>query len=384
MEDIFAQELPYILIILVSAIIIGEVFARFGQSQFLGYLAAGILLGPALFDFFPQENEVISFFATLGLVFLLFEVGLETDFGELKKESLRVIAVAAIGVSLPLLFGWLAIFLWVGDYLPALFMGAAMTATSTGITVAVLAELKKLNSVEGRIILGAVVLDDIIGLVLLSVILGIAEGEGVSFIEIGRTLGLAVLFLGFALFAGRRFAPKLIGLVRQMRSGGFLEASVFIMCLAVALLASEMGLALIVGAFVAGLILEPLEEKEHILVKMDFLKNAFLPLFFVSAGALFDPLALGNIEGLAMFALISVIAVAGKFASGFGARGVSLRGMSMIGSGMIPRGEVGLIFAASGRLTGVFDEQMYAIALGMIMFTTFITPILLQFLSGKK
>lgn len=384
MEETFVRELPKFLIILTAAIIAGEIFVRFGQSQSLGYLTAGILLGPALFNFFPQDDSAISFFATLGLVFLLFEVGLETDFSKLKKEGLRALTVAVIGVSLPLLFGWLAIFLWFHDYLLALFMGATMTATSVGITVAVLAELKKLNSAEGRIILGAAVLDDIIGLVLLSVVLGIAEGKTVSFLEISHILGLALLFLGVAFFAGRRFAPWFIKWVRRMKSSGFLETSVFLLCLVVAWIASEIGLALIVGAFIAGLMLESVEEREHILVSMDFLKNAFLPLFFVSAGALFNPLAIGNVESAILLAFISVIAVTGKMVSGFGARGLCLRSMILIGSGMIPRGEVGLIFAASGRLVGVFDERMYGVALGMVMVTTFIAPIVLKPLAKRN
>lgn len=384
MEEIFAQGLLKILIILAVAIIAGEVSVRLGQSQFLGYLATGMLLGPALFDFFPRDNEVISFFATLGLVFLLFEVGLEIDFSKLKKEGKRALVVAVVGVSLPFLFGWLVIFLWLGDYLPALFMGAAMTATSVGITVAILAELKKLNGQEGRIILGAAVLDDIIGLILLSVIIGIAEGKGVAFGEIVQIFGLAVLFLGIALFAGRRLALLFMKWVRRMKSSGFLETSVALLCLFIAWTASEIGLSLIVGAFVAGVMLESIEEREHILVRLDFLKTFFLPLFFVSAGALFNPLVLGNVESIAFLALLSLIAVVGKFASGFAPRKFSLRSMALIGSGMIPRGEVGLIFATSGRLTGVFDEKLYGIALGMIVFTTFITPILLKPLARKN
>lgn len=384
MEGVFAQELPKILLILIAALVMGELLVRLRQSQFLGYLAAGVMLGPALFDFFPQDNQIISFFASLGLVFLLFEVGLETDFQKLTKEGFRALAVALIGVSLPFLFGWLAVFLFVGDSTPALFMASAMTATSVGITVAVLSEQKRLNSSEGRIILGAALLDDVIGLVLLSVVLGIAEGEDIFSIKTITTLGLALLFLGGALFGGRRLVPRLIILIRAMRSYAFLETGIFVFCLAVAWVASEAGLAIIVGAFIAGLMLEPLEEKEHILGKMDFLKNAFLPFFFVSAGALFNPFVIGDKEGVVMLVLISLIAVAGKWASGLGAKGLSWYSKSLIGAGMIPRGEVGLIFAASGHLAGVFDQRMYGIALGMIMFTTFITPPILRIFGNKK
>lgn len=385
MEEVFAEVSLKILVILIAAKISGEIFARLGQSPVLGELATGAILGPAAFNFFHAgESEVISYLALLGLAMLLFEVGLETDIDKLKKERLRALVVAVIGVTLPLFFGYAAIILWFRDSLLALFVGATMTATSVGITVRVLAELRKLNTAEGRIILGAAVIDDIIGLVLLSVLIGIAGESGISLLHVLSITGLALIFLVLAITVGIRLAPILIKYVRQMKTQGSLGVFSFLLCVGVAYLASEVGLALIVGAFIAGLMLEPVEEKEHILPRVRFMGDVFVPLFFVSAGAMFNPQSINSFESLLLLGLLFVIAFFGKLLSGFSVRQLSLRGRLTIGVGMVPRGEVGLIFASTGFMDGVFDERLYSIVLGMIMLTTFITPFLLKSLVSEQ
>lgn len=379
METVFAEVSLKLIVILVMAKLSGETFVRLGQSPVLGELVAGTILGPAVFNFFiPGENEVITYLALLGLVVLLFEVGLETNINQLRRQGLWALIVAVIGVSLPLIIGYIIIIFWLKDWLLAFFVGATMTATSVGITVRVLAELRKLDTIEGRVILGAAVIDDIIGLVLLSIVTSIATGSGVSIKHILSIIGLAVLFLSIAIFVGIKFVPKFVKYIRQMKMQGSLEVFAFLLCIGVAYLASEIGLALIVGAFMAGLMLESVEEKEHILPRMRFVSDVFVPLFFVSSGAMFNPRSINSLENLALLVILSITAFAGKLLSGMLVKPLSLKGRLTVGVGMVPRGEVGLIFAATGLITGVFNEKFYSIVIGVIMVTTFITPILLK------
>lgn len=385
MEEFFAEESWKLLIILIAAWLAGELSLRLGQAQVIGGLAVGIVIGPAGIDLLnANDNKIVFFLASVGLIALLFEAGLETNLAQLKKDGVRSLAVAIIGVFVPLTLGYLAMLFWFRDSLFALFVGAAMTATSVGITMGVLSELKKFNTVAGRIIMGAAVLDDIIGLILLSVLLGVAEGSSVSVWEIAKILGLSSIFLLAALGLGIKFAPVLMKFVRQMKSSGSVEVFAFLLCLGMAALASELGMALIVGAFLAGLMLEQIEEKEHILPRMQFIRLIFVPVFFVTAGTMFNPRVINNNESVLVLAVLLFIAMAGKLLSGLGASRTTFRQKLTIGVGMMPRGEVGLIFASAGFLSGVFDEKFYSIVVAVIILTTLVTPFILKPLIERK
>lgn len=384
-EEHFAEIGLKILVLLVVAVVAREVFNRLGQSPVLGELTAGVVFGPAVIGFFhPGENEIITFLAFLGLALLLFKVGLETSLAKFGKVFLPSVSVAVIGVFLPFAFGYIAIFLWFRDAILAMFVGATLTATSIGITARLLAELHRLHSAEGNVILGAAIVDDIIGLVLLSVMLGAAKGSAFSILGLGYTIGLAVLFLAAVLVYGTRLTPFLMRFVRQMKSSGSLEVLAFSLCVGIAVLAAKVGLAFIVGAFLAGLILEKVEEREHIMNRMEPLMDIFVPLYFVSAGAMLNPRALSSLGDGAILLVILAIALGGKLASGFGAPRFSLREKIFIGAGMVPRGEVGLVFATSGLLVGVFDARWYAILLVAIILTMFVTPLFLRFLAAEE
>jgi Kef-type K+ transport system membrane component KefB len=385
-------------VMLIAAKLLGELAERFGQPAVLGELIAGVLLGGSVFAIIPVEGtgaEIIHVLAELGVVLLLFEIGLETDLREMFRVGTASLSVAAVGVVLPFALGFAY---WA--YLPhaassgadlttaAIFVGATLTATSVGITARVLSDLGQMNSEEAKIIIGAAIIDDVLGLVILTVVSGMAAGASVDALSILRVLAVAVGFLVVAVLVGRFAAPRLFDLVVRMRVRYVLLVFAFAFALALSATAAAVGSALIIGAFAAGLILSGTNQFDTIEHEIRPVASIFAPIFFVSVGAsvnlrLLDPSREGALGILGVAATLTALAVLGKLAAGWASPWVKFRRL-VVGVGMVPRGEVGLIFADIGRRSGVLNEAVFGAILLTVMATTFVAPPWLKLLFNSS
>ncbi len=384
---------------LVAAKLLGELAERFGQPAVLGELIAGVLLGSSVLGVVPVTGtgaEIIHALAELGVVLLLFEIGLETDLKEMFRVGTASLAVAAVGVVLPFALGFTY---WA--YVPhaesggsadltmaAVFVGATLTATSVGITARVLSDIGQMNSEEAKIIIGAAIIDDVLGLVILTVVSGMAAGASVEALGIVRVLAVAVGFLVVAVLVGRYAAPRLFDLVVRMRVRYVLLVFAVAFALGLSAAAAVVGSALIIGSFAAGVILSGTNQFDTIEREIKPVASIFTPIFFVSVGAsvnlgLLNPAREGAGGILSIAAILTVLAVIGKIAAGWAAPWVGFRRL-VVGVGMVPRGEVGLIFADIGRRAGVLNEAVFGAVLLMIMATTFVAPPGLKVLFGSS
>jgi Kef-type K+ transport system membrane component KefB len=383
---------------LVAAKLLGELAERFGQPSVLGELIAGVILGGSVLGLVPSDGpgaEIIHLLAELGVLLLLFEIGLETDLREMFRVGTASLAVATVGVALPFLFGFLY---WAyaphaasGDAadltMGAIFVGATLTATSVGITARVLSDLGQMHTEEAKIIIGAAVIDDILGLVILTVVSGMAAGTTVTALGISRVFGVAIGFLVVAVLVGGFVAPRLFDLVVRMRVRYVLLVFAFAFALGLSASAALIGSALIIGAFAAGIILSGTNQFDTIEHEIRPVASIFTPIFFVSVGSsvnlgLLDPTREGASGILGIAGVLTALAIVGKLAAGWAAPWSVFR-RHMVGVGMIPRGEVGLIFAEIGRRSGILNEAVFGAVLLMVMATTFVAPPALKFLVGS-
>jgi Kef-type K+ transport system membrane component KefB len=383
---------------LVAAKLLGELAERLGQPAVLGELIAGVLLGGVL-GIVPTEGpagEIVHVLAELGVILLLFEIGLETDLREMFRVGPASLSVATVGVILPFLLGFAY---WA--YVPhavagsstdlttaAIFVGATLTATSVGITARVLSDLDQMHTMEARIIIGAAVIDDVLGLVILTVVSGLVAGASLAPLGILRIFAVAVGFLAVAVLVGRFAAPRLFDLVVRMRVRYVLLVVAVAFALALASVAALVGSALIIGAFAAGLVLSGTNQFDTIEREVRPVASIFAPIFFVSVGAsvnlsLLDPTREGAPGLLGVAAVLTLLAVAGKLAAGWAAPWAPYRRL-VVGVGMVPRGEVGLIFADIGRRAGILNEAVFGAILLVVMATTFIAPPGLKLLFGAR
>ncbi|HWA57948.1 MAG TPA: cation:proton antiporter [Gemmatimonadales bacterium] len=403
--DPVAAVVLFLAVILVAAKLGGDLAIRLGQPAVLGELTVGILignlplLGVHLFE--PIRHDAsIDMLSRLGVILLLFEVGLESTVAQMLRVGWSSLLVACIGVIFPFVLGW-GISAWLlpaeSEYVHA-FIGATLTATSVGITARVLQDLGKSQTGESRIILGAAVIDDVLGLLILAIVAGVisAADRGVepSYGALGLILLKAILFLVGALFLGRIISPRLFNLACRLRARGVLLATGLAFCFLLAYLAAAVGLAPIVGAFSAGLILEDVHYKElqdqeqHSLEELVHPITSFLvPVFFVLMGMRTDLASFLQPGVLGLAAAITVVAVLGKQFAGLG---VVTRGVDRItvGIGMIPRGEVGLIFANIGLTLTVAGEKIvtnstFSAVVVMVVLTTLVTPPALRWRFGQ-
>lgn len=385
--------------ILVFGKILGEMAERIGQPAVLGELLAGVILGRSLLGWVPTEGpagDYIYILAELGVVLLLFEIGLETDLKQMFRVGPASLAVAAVGVIVPMGLG---ILYWMSGAHPvvpsagslataAIFIGATLTATSVGITARVLSDLGRMSTTEARIIIGAAVIDDVLGLVVLSIASGIAAGSAVTFLGVSRTFGIAIGFLVVAVLVGNFLIPRLFNLVDRMRVRYVLLGFAFAFAVGLAALASVAGSAMIIGAFAAGLILSGTNQFDIIEHEIKPVAAIFTPVFFVSVGAAVDldvlnPFRPGAGPILIMAGVLTLIAFAGKLVAGWAAPWMKFNRVA-VGMGMVPRGEVGLIFADIGRRMGIFGAEVFSAVLVMVMATTFIAPVGLKMIFQRK
>lgn len=382
-------------VVLAAAKLGGHLAIRLGQPAVLGELLAGVLVGNAHLagvPWFTQvgEGPAMQALAGLGVIILLFEVGLESTVRDMMRVGMRALFVALLGVLAPFALGWAVGAALLPDHsaYAHAFLGATLTATSVGITARVLKDLDRSSTAESRVILGAAVIDDVLGLVILAAVSGIIAaadtGGSLSYLGILWILAKAVLFLAGALAIGLLVSPRLFGLAAHLRGRGVLLATALIFCFLLAYLASRIGLAPIVGAYAAGLILEDVHyvgfrgrevQLEHLLRPI---ASFLVPVFFVMMGMRVDLASLVRPEILGLAALLTLAAIAGKQACSLAALGGRIDPL-VIGIGMVPRGEVGLIFANIGLTLfvggeRVVDEGVYAAVVIMVIVTTMMTP----------
>lgn len=382
-------------IILAAGKFSGELFDRIGQPPVLGELLAGALLGGSALGIIPTGPDdplygILHVLAEIGVVILLFEIGLETNLKQLLRVGPAAASVALVGVALPFAAGFLY---WVSPLgvsafnaapasTTAVFLGAALTATSVGITARVLTDLKIFRSTEAQTILGAAVLDDVLGLVLLGLVARLAAGGSVGVAQVGSALGVALGFLALALGLGLLIAPRVFATIDRMKVRGVLLVSAFAFVLMVAALAQVAGSAMIIGAFAAGIILSGTNQIAAIESQMKPVADIFAPLFFLSIGAQLDlgvlnVLVAENRPVLVVGGVVTLIAALGKIAAGWAAPWLSFNRLA-VGLGMMPRGEVGLIFADLGLSEGVLSRQLFGAIMIMVVATTFLAPPLLK------
>lgn len=395
--EIFLAQLVLALFV---AKISGEIAERFHQPAVLGELVAGILVGTSVLGgasalpgishlVIDGSNELLKTMGEVGAVLLLFEAGLESDIAELRRLGGAALWVAIVGMVIPFFLGLGVAMLLHQPMSTAVFLGAALTATSVGITARTFADLKLSGTVEAKIVLGAAVADDIFGLILLAIISGIYATGGQEARSPLLVAGSALLFLVASLTIGLYLAPWILKQVARMKTRAALSTSALILCFSFAVLGSLLGgLAPIVGAFAAGLVLARTEHRVHFEEKIKPVADLFIPLFFVMMGAAMplsglNPFTASGRQTLAITAGLSFVAVIGKILSGYTLpmRGVS---RSLIGIGMVPRGEVGLIFASIGMSKGLMAKDLFTTIVMTVMVTTFVTPPLLKMVSNRK
>jgi len=395
-----------LVVILVVAKLGGELAVRLGQPAVLGELIGGVLIGNlSLVGFSGLEglktDSSIDMLSRLGVLILLFEVGLESTVGQMLKVGFSSLLVATLGVAAPFALGW-GVGAWLlpdqGPYVHA-FLGATLTATSVGITARVLKDLGRSQSSEARVILGAAVIDDVLGLVILAVVTGIIaaadKGGSLAASDVLLTLAKAVGFLVGALVLGVLLSRRLFSLASKLRARGVLLATGLAFCFLISWLSGLIGLAPIVGAFAAGLILEDVHYRdfvdrgEHGLEDLIHPISGFLvPIFFVVMGMRTDLRSFVQPGVIGLAAALTLAAIVGKQACAFGVLGKGVDRLS-VGLGMIPRGEVGLIFANIGLALSVaghriISESTFSAVVVMVIVTTMITPPALKWSMGRR
>lgn len=391
-----------LIVILLAAKLGGDLFERFSQPAVLGELVLGIIIGNlnlvGIDGLEPFKHDItLEILAQIGVIILLFEVGLETTVKEMMGVGLTSFLVATFGVIAPFFLGWGVgrLFLPEASSLVHVFIGATLTATSVGITARVLTDIGKMDTKEARIILGAAVIDDVLGLVILAVVTGIITaaaggvGSGISFGQVTWIVAKAILFIVGAIVIGSFVLPHYFRFGFRLKGKGVFLSFCLLICFLLSYLAGEFGLAPIVGAFAAGLILDEVQYQEfsqageHRIQELVSPIGTFLvPIFFVSMGMAVDLRTFGQVEILGFAAVMTVAAIVGKQVCGLAIFEKCIDRLS-IGLGMIPRGEVGLIFAGIGaRLTlngePVVTASTYSAVVIMVIVTTLVTPPVLK------
>jgi len=426
-SDVVGENLLWLALIILAARLFAPLAQRVGFPAVLGELLLGVVLGNLGligFHYFDTiaRDPIIMFMAELGVIILLLQIGLETRLGDLVSVGVRASLVGVVGIAVPFVLGAFVagpLLLEGMEFKAYLFLGATLAATSVGITGRVFRDLGKLKMPEAQIVLGAAVIDDVLGLVILAVVSSLVEAGTVSLVDVVLIIAKAVLFLGGSIAIGRAMAPHLLRQASRLDSShSMLFSLVLVAGLFMAWLAHKMGLAPIIGAFAAGLLFEPVflkefetpkvvQEIEPLLPaavdaeKMQKIRTVlarhtshqheqmiepigyfFVPVFFVLTGMQVDLTALADPKVVMIALGITVAAVVGKLVAGFAAG----KGKNpwLVGWGMVPRGEVGLIFAMVGKNLGVMSEAMFSVIVIMVILTTLLTPPILTVLLRRQ
>jgi Kef-type K+ transport system membrane component KefB len=361
-----------------------EVFKRLDQPGLVGEILAGVVIGPSVLGL-VEPGEVLEVFAELGVVFLLFWVGLETRLSEMREVG-RVAALAAgLGAAIPFTCGLAAGEIAGESDATSVFLGVALVATSVGITSAVLVELGALGTRPARTILGAAVIDDVIAMLLLAVAVGLAEDDGVDAGGLATVLVLAIAFIAFFAIGGTRLMQRRPQLLHAPRFSESPLMPAVILCLGLAAFAAEVGLAAIIGAFLAGMIVAETKEQHPIEDEVAPLYAFFPPFFFAFIGTEVDLGELADAETLLVLAGVTVLAVVTKYLGArLGSRSLGPADSRVVAAGMVPRGEVGIIVAGIGDTAGVIGDELFAVIVGMSVLTTLLAPPVLRALLRRR
>jgi len=382
MENI-TQILFSLFLIFASAKLLGEVFERFKQSAVIGEILAGVILGPQILNLIGT-SEIFPVLAQIGAIILLFTVGLQTKVEDIMTVGRTSLVVAFLGVIFPFIFGYLYVLIIDHTTVEAMFIGAAMVATSVGITARVFADLGILDTKIARVILGAAVIDDVIGLVVLAIVTGLGKGT-LSLVKIGLITLEAIGFIAFLIIIGRRVVYRMIPRVASFRTRDAVFSLAILFCLFLSAVASYIDLAAIVGAFLAGMVLSGLNLEYNLSIKTESLYNFLVPFFFVILGSWVDLSIFAKPALLWAALIITVFAILGKLIGcGLGALNLGKKDALMVGFGMVPRGEVGMIIASIGLSMKAISADLYTVIIFMVMATTLITPPILRGFVSKK
>jgi Kef-type K+ transport system membrane component KefB len=350
-----------------------ELFKRLGQPALVGEILGGLIVGPAVLGWYAITPET-SLFAQIGAVLLLFEVGVRTRIGEVARVGGTALAVALLGVALPFAGGYLlGMALNLSD--PGrIFLAASLTATSVGITSGALRSFGALATQSGRVILGAAVIDDVLAMLIVAVAVGVAAGE-VSAGRILLLLGLAAAFIGIVVVGGTGILRTRRSLLTDPRFAETPFLPGMIVMLGLAALAAQIGLAAIIGAFLAGMVVGESSERHALETETAPVAAFFTPFFFGFVGAQVDPAAFGSLPTLALLAGVTLLAIVAKFAGSFlGALRIGRKRAVLIGWGMVPRGEVEIIVAGLALAAGAIKPDLYAVIVGMVAITAIVVP----------
>jgi Kef-type K+ transport system membrane component KefB len=384
-----------LLVILAAAKIGSETAERAHLPSVLGELVAGIIVGAGIFAplsahisflrpvVIHASNSTLELLGQLGAVMLLFEVGLESDIQELRRLGLLSIWLASAGALFSFALGFLAGHILGLPTAVAAFLGASITATSVGISVRTFQDLGQTQSGEAKLVLGAAVADDVLGLIILASVTSIVTVGAVSAIGVVKITVIAILFLVGAIVVGTLLTPQILRFAAKMRSRAALPTVALVICLFFAVLAIDLGgLSPIIGAFAAGLVLSQSKHKLHLQRRLKPVASIFIPIFFVVVGAAMSVTALNPATSsgravLLLAVVLTIVAVAAKLLAAFTLPTKLDR--LVIGCGMSPRGEVSLIFAAYGIRSHLLTDSLYSVILVVIMLTTFLTPPAIKF-----
>ncbi|KAB8333061.1 cation:proton antiporter [Scytonema tolypothrichoides VB-61278] len=415
---VLAAVLLSMVVIYLASKVGGELSNRFGLPPVLGELVGGVVVGISVLHLlvFPEggadssnslimtflqttgglspgaadavfkaQSEVISILAELGVIILLFEIGLESNIKDLIAVGTQAAVVAVVGVVVPFSAGTVGLMTLFGiPAVPAIFAGAALTATSIGITSKVLSELGRLNSKEGQIILGAAVIDDVLGIIVLAVVASLAKEGSV---DVGKVIFLiisATSFLLGAIVLGNIFSNTFVAIASNLKTRGGLVIPALVFAFVMAYFAAAIQLEAILGSFAAGLVLDETDERVELQKQVVPIADMLVPIFFVTVGAKTDlgvlnPAIPSNQEGLVMAIFLIIVAILGKVVTGLSVFGQPQINRLAIGVGMIPRGEVGLVFLGIGSSIGILSKPLEAAIIMMVILTTFLAPPLLRF-----
>ena len=373
-----ADVLVALFVVLLAAKLGDELFKRLGQPALVGEILAGVVIGPSVLGL-VEPDETLEVFAELGVVFLLFWVGLETRLSDMRDVGATAARVGALGVVVPFAAGYGAGVALGESGATSVFLGAALVATSVGITSAVLIELEALASTAARTILGAAVIDDILAMVLLAVAVGVADQGGVDVTSIGVVIALALGFVVFVAIGGTQLVARWPDLFHAPRFSESPLLPAVILCLGLAAFAAQIGLAAIIGAFLAGMVVAETKDRHDFEEEVAPLYAFFPPFFFVFIGLEVDLGAFADAGTLGLLLAITVLAFVTKFgAAWLAARSMGARDAVVVALGMVPRGEVGIIVAGIGATAGVVEPDLFAVIVGMSIATTLLIPPLLR------
>jgi Kef-type K+ transport system membrane component KefB len=379
-----AKILLTLFVMLAAAKFMAELFERLRQPAVAGEIMAGILIGPSLLNL-AAPSEITSILAEIGVIFLLFNVGLETKPAAIFKVGRSAGLVAVLGVVLPFVGGWLLMMSWGSTSVESLFVGTAMVATSVGITARVLSAMGLLDAPTARIILGAAVIDDILGLLVLAVVSSMAAGS-VNYLEILTTAALAIGFTVFVAVVGTPVVNRVAPRADRLRSGHGMFILGLALCLGLSVAAAYIGVAAIIGSFLAGMTLaEAAANHPKMHQQINGVTEFLVPFFLVNIGMQLRLDVFRSSSVIVLCVFVTLAAVATKLLGcGLGALNLGIKRAAQVGMGMVPRGEVGIIVAQIGLSLAVIGPELYGVVLFMAVATTLIAPPFLKLLYASE